>query len=246
MNKGKRLGVPRMARVPRAPRVIIDVSQETIDDSIKRNSSHCMIAEAVHRTLPYAINISVDLQTIRFTDKQRGLRYAYLTPRYAQIAIIQYDQGERPGPFRIILATAGASVRGAKVVSLQKGEEILTLEERLRVIEKLQAAKTARKVTFDQIGDDCDIAPRSIERYVSANPPVFSRIVASKLTAWSEGKPVLGKRPQAVPPSLVGGRRRVVSEPGHSTHIPSTVGGAGPPVGNIARRRVFGLKSMSL
>jgi hypothetical protein len=59
-----------------------------------------MIAEAIQQAFPEAKNISVDLATIRWSDRAKALRYIYLTPRVAQEAIIKFDQGLLPnGPF---------------------------------------------------------------------------------------------------------------------------------------------------
>lgn len=94
-----------------SPRIVVNVSAETIEESTQRDSSHCMIAESVRDIRPNAKHISVDLQTIRFSDPDKRLRYNYLTPRKAQIAIVQFDQGRKPDPFQIVLS-------GAQVVSM--------------------------------------------------------------------------------------------------------------------------------
>jgi hypothetical protein len=82
------------------------VDEETIDQSIKRDSSHCMIAEAVKAAFPDAQSVSVDVQTIRLSDPTKRLRYTYLTPRIAQVAIIKFDQGDKPEPFEVTLRNA--------------------------------------------------------------------------------------------------------------------------------------------
>lgn len=64
-----------------------------------------MIAEAVKNCVPRAKNVSVDLATIRFTDKDTGERYVYQTPAGAQAALVNFDQGNKPEPFKFRLAT---------------------------------------------------------------------------------------------------------------------------------------------
>jgi hypothetical protein len=71
----------------------IAVEQEHIDESMERNSSHCMTALAIQAAIPDARRIAVDVQTIRWT--RRGLRYVFLTPHVCQDNIIHFDQGER-------------------------------------------------------------------------------------------------------------------------------------------------------
>jgi hypothetical protein len=92
-----------VARAPHAPRLAICVGQGVIDEGVTADSSHCMIAEAIKAAVPNARSISVDLQTVRFTDPERKLRFTYLTPRVAQVALINFDQGVAPRPFRFQL-----------------------------------------------------------------------------------------------------------------------------------------------
>lgn len=102
------------SRSKSSPRVTIEVTQEIVDASTRRDSSHCMIAEALQRAVPKAQYISVDLATIRFTDMSAGRRYVYLTPRVAQEALLAFDQGEKIEPFTVriqgahVLATGNA------------------------------------------------------------------------------------------------------------------------------------------
>lgn len=104
-------GVPIVikARHPRSPRLIVHVDKATIGESVRRDSSHCMIAEAIKQEYPNASQCSVDLQTIRFSDKKRNVRFVYLTPTVAQRAIVLFDDGKMPEPFAFKL-------RGAQVI----------------------------------------------------------------------------------------------------------------------------------
>jgi hypothetical protein len=101
----------RRARRPGAPRITVVVTKDIIDRSEQRDSSHCMLAEAVKAAVPNAQKVSVDLQTIRFTDPEKRLRYIYLTPRQAQVALILFDQGKHNDPFTVFL-------RGAQVIKM--------------------------------------------------------------------------------------------------------------------------------
>ena len=83
----------------RAPGVDIEVTEEIIEQSTRRSSSHCMIAEAIRSSFPLAKAVSVDIQTIRFTDPSKRERYIYLTPRVAQTSLVEFDQGKKPEPF---------------------------------------------------------------------------------------------------------------------------------------------------
>jgi hypothetical protein len=86
--------------------VCIPVTQEHIDQSMERSSSHCMTSMAIQKAIPDARHICVDLQTIRWTRK--GLRYVFLTPHVCQDNIIAFDQGERAAikPFELRMRPA--------------------------------------------------------------------------------------------------------------------------------------------
>ncbi len=100
-------------RTAKAPVVKVEVTLEEINQATVRDSSHCMIAEAVKVAFPGAKFVSVDLQTIRFSDPNpnRPYRYIYLTPRAAQVALINFDQGIKPEPFHVLIRN-GAVVPG--------------------------------------------------------------------------------------------------------------------------------------
>lgn len=89
-----------------SPRFVMDITQHIIDAAVPKDSGHCMVADALKAALPEATSISVDLQTIRFSDPARGLRYIYLTPPDAQEALIMFDEGHKPSPFRCQVARA--------------------------------------------------------------------------------------------------------------------------------------------
>lgn len=80
-------------------KLAVEIDQENIDRSQQRSSSHCMIADAIKVQHPGVSHVSVDLQTIRFTDPKKGLRFAYLTPPAAQRALVMFDQGFPVEPF---------------------------------------------------------------------------------------------------------------------------------------------------
>jgi hypothetical protein len=103
----------RYRLLPSAPRVGVEVSEDIITASTKRDSSHCMIAEAVQLAVPEAKFVSVDIQTIRFSKD--GYRYTYLTPRTVQQALILFDQGnEKIPPFRFQLRTGQTTRAGSR------------------------------------------------------------------------------------------------------------------------------------
>lgn len=109
-----------MARTPKAPRVRVTVDAATIHESLSRDSSHCMIAEAVRAAYPAAASVAIDIQTIRFSDRKKGLRFTYLTPRIAQVPLIKFDQGIKPEPFEFTLRNGQVTRAGSSQVRLGK------------------------------------------------------------------------------------------------------------------------------
>lgn len=81
----------------------VRVSDRNIDESIRGDSHHCMIADAIKHALPAAQYIQADVQSIRFSDPSTGQRYTYLTPPVAQSALLQFDAGIRVQPFAFTL-----------------------------------------------------------------------------------------------------------------------------------------------
>lgn len=139
-------------RLPHAPRVTVEVDTSAIDDSVPRDSSHCMIAEAVRRSIPGAIRISVDLQTIRFSDPGKRLRYTYLTPRAAQVALVQFDSGIRPDPFAVRLVNGQVTAMGRPQTRTPQQEQ--ERKEHSRETRAAEARARAREAGQQELADD--------------------------------------------------------------------------------------------
>lgn len=77
----------------------IEVTAEIIGQSLRANSNHCMIADAIKAAMPEAKAVSVDLQTIRYTDREKGQRYVYFTPLVCQQQLLRFDQGVHVHPW---------------------------------------------------------------------------------------------------------------------------------------------------
>lgn len=160
-------------RTPRAPRVKVNIESDLIRASIKADSSHCMIAEAVRAAYPDARAVSVDIQTIRFTDRAKGLRYTYLTPRIAQVPLIQFDQGIFPEPFSFSLRNGQVTRSNpGRSPKLDRGERTESQVEALKKGRKsLAGLSKARLVkTRDGAKDDGTVP----DRIGGKTPPVMT------------------------------------------------------------------------
>jgi hypothetical protein len=79
----------------------IQVTEDDIQWAQRNNSSKCVVAKAIARTLPECSYIGVDIQTVRFS---LGLwRYEYLTPPSIQDYIVSFDAGDVIKPFKFRL-----------------------------------------------------------------------------------------------------------------------------------------------
>lgn len=100
----------------------VAVTTDVIEQSIRADSGHCMIADAIKQQIPGASRVSVDLQTIRFSDRKKGLRYIYLTPPECQAALVNFDQGIDPEPFTFQLLARKASTTPIRAASKKANE----------------------------------------------------------------------------------------------------------------------------
>lgn len=116
---------PKKKRRKVSPKLVVRVTDELIDTAVPKDSEHCMIADAIKAAFPSAKSIAVDLATCRFSDPDKGLRYIYLTPRFAQAALVDFDEGRRPQAFQFELTRAAQIItmykrKGTKDVPLTK------------------------------------------------------------------------------------------------------------------------------
>jgi hypothetical protein len=110
-----------------------------------------MIAEAVRSAVPDARSVSVDLQTIRFTDAERGLRYVYLTPRIGQMALVDFDQGRLPEPFSMQLRGGQVILSGNRGRRERSPKQV---EQSMAALKKaaLVKAKSTTNRTVERVG----------------------------------------------------------------------------------------------
>lgn len=159
----------------------IKVSAEIIAEATKADSSHCMIADAVRAQVPGASYVSVDLQTIRFTDREKGVRYIYLTPMAAQQQLVRFDQGHEMKPFSFQLRT-----RDASITPIRTASKVANAKAKIK---RTTAPGKAKAERYRRVGG---IAPPSavlattrgrVRRYgVKSLPPVDETPTIERLT----------------------------------------------------------------
>lgn len=145
-------------RFPRAPQLEVLVTEDHIAKALPRDSGHCMIADAVKAAFPWASRISVDLQTIRYSDIDKGFRYTYLTPRSAQVALVKFDQGLKPEPMRFRLRNGQVTRAGGNAVSDK-------VREKSRLYQQARRAEMKKARLLDEAG------PTTVPRIVGGKTP---------------------------------------------------------------------------
>lgn len=76
-----------------SPRLTLSISPQQYGDAVRADSGACLIVDAIKHQYPHLTNVVVDMATVRFTDRKRGMRYTYLTPEDAQHILLAFDQG---------------------------------------------------------------------------------------------------------------------------------------------------------
>ncbi len=157
-------------RKPRGPKFQVTVDQDMIEAAKQRDSSHCMIAEAIKAAYPEASMVAVDLQTIRFSDPKKGLRFTYLTPRQAQVALVQFDQGTDVTPFSVRLRGSHVTMSGTRSPRLPRGLSEAEIKQRRNATQaSVEANKALRRQGIRANGNK-DTVP---DRVGGQTPPIM-------------------------------------------------------------------------
>ena len=173
-----------------------------------------MIAEAIKKQCPEFRNISVDLSTTRFTDPTKGLRYTYLTPRPAQEALIDFDEGKKPTPFEFTLKIAANVVRVHNTTAKTRDPA----ERKAAQAEQVRANTIIRS----------EIQSSNIDTVYRPPTEHVERVV----------------RAMDDPTANLGPAIAVIPQGGKATSVPMIVGGRSPPRGNLGKIRRFGLRQL--
>lgn len=136
-------------RLPHAPVVKVVVTAEMIAAAKRKDSAHCMISDAIREAIPNAASVASDIQTIRFTDREKGLRYVYITPRMAQMELVRFDQGIESGAFAFQLRNG--SVFNARKYYEKKKKKKLSQKQQ-EAVKKMLRSRFNNKKDFSRVG----------------------------------------------------------------------------------------------
>ena len=191
---------------------------------MQKNSSHCAIAFAIRDAVPEARHIAVDLQTIRWTNPKRGVRYRFLTPAVAQHSvIIPFDQGDaencKPVTFRMkpaFITRSGAKRNHTPDPEQLRGTGLKVAQEQPHLPLNRASGEAALR---DVMGEDAAV--------IAERDAALDRAMVAKPS---------GVKRKRVPRAKVSATRPDGS-------IPVTLGGKLPPV-SVLSRREFGLRAL--
>lgn len=126
-----------------AKRYSFDVTKQDIADAQNGDSFNCMVADTIKRQQPGASRVEVDLQTIRWSDKDG--RHVFLTPYEVAGYIVAFDAGEEIHPFSFQLRNAVQALQRKALTPAAKAahkadSKLHTARTKLRKAERVMAA----------------------------------------------------------------------------------------------------------
>lgn len=127
-----------------SPTLTVQITAEHHARAVKSASGGCLIADAIKEQYPQFTGVTVDMATIRVSDRKAGVRYTYLTPPVAQHLLLSFDQGWPQPTEQVIVKravkitpitnsrrhTAGREARLRELEAKEaRGEELLAREK---------------------------------------------------------------------------------------------------------------------
>jgi hypothetical protein len=122
-----------------SPTLELHIDAEQRQKAIESSSGGCLIADGIKDQYPQYSGVTVDMATIRVTDREAGFRYTYLTPPAAQHLLLSFDQGW-PQPVQDIVlrrAVKITPIHTAKSAQVTRQMRLQELEEKIAAGEEL-------------------------------------------------------------------------------------------------------------
>lgn len=122
-----------MARTKKAsPTLALQITEAQHERAVASASGGCLIADAIKEQYPNLTGITVDMATIRVSDRDLGLRYTYLTPPLAQHLLLAFDQGW-PNPTETVVIK-----RAVKVTPITRSPAAAAATDAQREVRRLE------------------------------------------------------------------------------------------------------------
>ena len=188
-----------------SPTLTLAITEENRARAIASNSGGCLIADAIKDQYPNLSGVTVDMATIRATDRAKGVRYIYLTPPNAQHVLLSYDQGW-PNPTEELVVRRAVQVLPVTSSPVQKAKVRAHRADRLTDLRARAAAgETLARHDRGALTRMENNPPVELDRPSTIGPPtVVTRGRGSEVTVV--GGPPLPQGPAH--PNLLRGRNR--------------------------------------
>lgn len=125
-----------------SPTLDLQITAEQHEQAVKSASGGCLIADAIKSQYPELTGVTVDMATIRVTDRKKGKRYTYLTPPVAQHLLLSFDQGW-PNPIEHLRIRRAVNITPITRAKAGRNSVEATAERREARREELQAKVSA-------------------------------------------------------------------------------------------------------
>lgn len=190
------------------PTLKIELTKKNYEQAVRASSGSCLVADAIKEQYPKFSSVHVDVATIRFSDKERGVRYLYLTPPSVYQTLLFFDQGwqEIKLPKKLRIGTP------VKIIPMTRSASDVKLkaERRAARLAKLEA----KEQSGEQLSRDEKVALTKLKNH--KEPPVRPVTHGSRKTEVVEGgEIVVHSGPGRVPvqshkknPNLLAGHDR--------------------------------------
>lgn len=209
----------------------LEVDEVHINYAMPADSHACMIAEAIKEQIPGAIKIAVDIATIRWTDTLKNRRIICLTPRKAQTALVSFDQGVKPEPFRFILEAI--QITQTKEQIRHEG----LFERRTEKTPQARRTREGRQLPKEQ-------RPRNPDIIGSAGKPRRGQIASALRNRETDATQLRMEAFKEVGPRT--GQGRITRDDDTKILADMVIhGGKEPPGHKASRKRAFGLKGFT-
>jgi hypothetical protein len=127
-----------------SPTLEVQITPENHERAVESASGGCLIADAIKEQYPHLSKVTVDMATIRASDREQGVRFTYLTPPPAQHLLLAFDQGwPQPATDRIMLRRAvkitpiTRNPGAAQKAATRRAERLAELEQKVGAGEQL-------------------------------------------------------------------------------------------------------------
>ena len=166
-----------MKRIPKAalegsgkvPSRKVPVTQEAIDNALRRNAHFCIIAQALK--LIGARQIQVSQEGARFT--LGNVRYYYPLPAPSAAKLIGWDNGEDGEPFVVPFEGRHGFMAPAKLILVRNVGKPLKKYTKHKTPSPKRCVRTARRVTGGTV----------LEVAIKNDPNTTARVVKTKRAA---------------------------------------------------------------